>query len=92
MIKIDRKKIGVSDVINSSDISQFKYCSIAWYLQKIGYEPDSPKLKDGTKKHERLGTTIDKTESNFKKSRLLKNLGVLLLFISIIFFIFEVIL
>ena len=92
MIKVDRKKIGISDVINSSDISQFNYCSVAWYLQKIGYEPDSPKLRDGTKKHVRLGSIIDKTEGHVKNSRLLKTLGVLLLFITAIFFIIEVIL
>jgi len=81
-----------SDIISASEIGQYHYCSIAWYLQKCGYEPISSYLDDGAKKHVMLGEAIDYTKTNTKKSRVLALSGYMLLAIVILIFIFEVML
>lgn len=81
-----------TDVISASEIGQYHYCSMAWYLQKCGYEPKSPSLDNGIKKHVQLGEIIDYTQTNIKKSKLLAVIGYLLLAIVILIVIFEVIL
>jgi hypothetical protein len=40
-----------TDVISASEIGQYHFCSKAWHLQRCGYEPKSPMLEIGTKKH-----------------------------------------
>ena len=81
-----------TDVISASEIGQYHYCSMAWYLHKCGYEPISPFLDDGAKKHIELGKAIDYTKANIKKSRILALIGYLILAIVILFVIFEVVL
>jgi hypothetical protein len=81
-----------TDVISASEIGQYHYCSMAWYLQKCGYEPKSPALDNGIKKHVQLGEIIDYTQTNIKKSKLLAVIGYLLLAIVILIVTFEVIL
>ena len=78
-------------IISASEIGQYNYCSISWYLQKIGYEPDSPFLEIGTQKHSNLGKIIDKTSHEKKKSNKLMISGLVLFTISIIILVFEVI-
>ncbi len=80
-----------TEIINASEIGQYHYCSMAWYLQKCGYEPKSPLLDVGTKKHTELGEIIDYTQINIKKSRVLAIVGYLLLIIAVLVVLFEVI-
>ena len=81
-----------TDVISASEIGQYHYCSIAWYLQKCGYKPKSPMLDIGIKKHLELGKVMDYTQINIKKTRTIAIIGYLLLIIGILIFLFEVIL
>lgn len=81
-----------TDVISASEIGQYHYCSIAWYLQKSGYKPKSPMLDIGIKKHLELGKVMDYTQINIKKTRTIAIIGYLLLIIGILIFLFEVIL
>lgn len=46
-------------ILKASEIAQFSYCSVAWYLQKKGYKPESPLLDRGLQKHIYLGDQID---------------------------------
>ena len=81
------KKLSMKDkdfIITASEIGQYNYCSVAWYLQKKGYEPNTPFLEIGTIKHRDLGTIIDKTYHEQKKSNMLVILGLVLYIISII--------
>ena len=80
-----------TEIINASEIGQYHYCSMAWYLQKCGYEPKSPLLDVGIKKHTELGEIIDYTQINIKKSRVLAIVGYLLLIIAVLVVLFEVI-
>ena len=81
-----------TDIISASEIGQYHYCSVAWYLQKSGYQPKSPSLDVGTKKHIELGKILDNTETNIKKSKALKIIGCLILIIGILILLSGVIL
>lgn len=80
-----------SNVINASEIGQYHFCSVAWYLQRKGYKPESPMLDIGTKKHVELGGVIDHTTKNAKKSRVFALVGYLLLAIAVFVLLFEAI-
>jgi hypothetical protein len=80
------------DVISASEIGQFCFCSISWYLQKCGYKPHSPKLDIGIKKHENLGRIIELSEDRTKKSKFFAIIGYSIFTIGIIIYIFEVVL
>jgi len=84
-------KISKNSVISASEIGQFQYCSVSWYLQKKGYKPDSDFIDKGLKKHQDLGRIIDKTNINVKKSNYLALAGYILLILAIIILFFEVI-
>ena len=81
-----------TDIISASEIGQYHYCSVAWYLQKCGYEPKSPMLDIGIKKHLELGKVIDYTQANIRKTRAISIIGYLLIIIVVMNFLFEVIL
>ena len=81
-----------TEIINASEIGQYCYCPIAWLLQRCGYEPKSPLLDIGAKKHKELGEIINYTQANIKKSKSLAIVGYLLLITAILIVLFEVIL
>lgn len=91
MVEKDRNK-RYSDIINASEIGQFYFCSVSWYLQKKGFKPISKNLEIGTKKHENLGEIIDKTKVNSNRSKIFFILGIVILFLAFILFLFEVVL
>jgi len=80
-----------NDIINASEIGQFNYCSIAWFLQRSGYKPLSKHLDNGIKVHENLGKIMDYTNFGTLKSKLLSYIGFILLIIGILIVLFEVI-
>ena len=88
----DERKIDRNRVISAFEIGQYCYCSIAWYLQKQGFKPDSELLETGQKKHDELGYLINNVERKMEKSRILALIGYIILFVSIILLIFEVLL
>lgn len=81
-----------TNIIRASEIGQFCYCSIAWYLQKCGYKPKSPMLEIGIKKHEDLGKIVESTQDISKKSRVFAIVGYSILIFGILIILFEVIL
>ncbi len=89
---INKKKIKRDEVISASEIGQFCYCSIAWYLQKQGFKPNSEFLEVGQKKHNELGQLIKKTELKTLKSKIIAVIGYIFLFFSIFLIFFEVLL
>jgi len=80
-----------SNVISASEIGQYEYCSIGWFLQRKGYEPNSPDLKKGLEKHRELGEIINKTEVSQKKSDVFAKIGYMLFVIAALIIILEVI-
>jgi len=81
-----------SDVIMASEIGQYCFCSISWYLQKWGYKPISPMIEIGIKKHEELGKIIELSQKRNKKSKAFAVAGYLILFFGLFIVIAEVIL
>ena len=78
--------------IYASEIGQYHYCPVSWYLQKCGYKPNSPYLKRGESKHHSLGRIIISVEKQNRRSKILSYFGIFCLLFSLIFFIVEVIL
>jgi len=81
----------VSNIISASEIGQYFYCPVAWYLQKCGYEPKSPFLEIGKEKHVKLGKIIDHTQTNTKRSRVFAIAGYLLLIAAVLIILYGVI-
>ena len=92
MVKAKRTFFRSTDIIRASEIGQYHYCSIAWYLQKCGYKPKSSMLDFGAKKHLELGKIMDYTQANIRKSRVIGIIGYLLLIIGFLILLFGVIL
>jgi hypothetical protein len=88
--RIKKTYFKITDIISASEIGQYQYCSIAWYLQKKGYKPLSPKLEIGIKKHIKLGKIIEVTQKKVKKSMVFALAGYLMLILSILILIIEV--
>ncbi|MCX6666072.1 MAG: hypothetical protein NT038_08475 [Euryarchaeota archaeon] len=81
-----------NNVIRASEINQYTYCSVSWFLQKKGYEPQSPALETGKNTHKHLGVTIDSLEKEQHKSQRLSLIGYLLIAVIVIIILIEVIL
>jgi hypothetical protein len=89
--KINKIKIK-SDVFSASGIGQYTYCSTAWYLKRLGYEPTkSIYLKEGFKKHKKIGLILDNIENKQKKSKIIALMGYIILFFVILTIILELI-
>ena len=80
------------DTISASEIGQYHFCPMAWYLQRCGYPPRSESLKIGRDKHIELGKIMHYTQKNVRISKILAYSGYLLLLITLLFLLFEVIL
>ena len=84
-------RINNSEIIRASEIGQYHYCPVSWYLQKCGYKPKSHNLEIGKKKHEELGIKIDNINVRIKKYRALEILGYLFLMVGVLIFLFGVV-
>ncbi len=69
-------------MINASEIGQYRYCSVGWFLQRCGFKPESESLKLGEKKHIKLGENIDRVERQESHSYLFRIVGYFLLVIG----------
>jgi hypothetical protein len=47
-----------SDVLSASDIAQYAYCSVSWYLQRCECDLDSTHLEKGARKHIKAGEKV----------------------------------
>jgi len=92
MKQLKKKIYKDTDIIRASEIGQFFFCSISWYLHKCGYKPNSPNIEYGIKKHEDLGRIIELSKNRSKKSNAFAVAGYAILIIGILFIFFEVVL
>lgn len=72
------------DIIKSSEIAQYEYCPVGWFLQKKGYEPKSPSIDVGKNIHIDLGEKITALQTKEKTSRYLLYIGLVLIIIAIL--------
>jgi len=78
-MEFDKRK-----TIRSSEIGQHEYCSIAWYLQRCGFKPDSKLLDKGSKVHVELGNKITTALSLERKSKTALYFGLGLIAVTIV--------
>lgn len=86
------KRFSGKEVISASEIGQYHFCSMSWYLQKMGYKPDSPSLKVGVVKHNKHARVLSRSKRVNWLSRVVAIAGYLILFFSVLFLFFEVVL
>ncbi len=80
-----------SDVLSASEIGQFVFCSCAWYLRRLGYEPESRFLEPGKYAHVALGEQIENLERTMRISRWCTGIGVFVLSVALLLFLLGVI-
>ena len=87
-----RSLLKKTDVLSASEIGQYNYCSLAWFLRRCGYEAESPFLESGKQAHVAMGTKIDGLEGKMRYSRWLLLLGFVTLCVAFLLVLFGVIL
>lgn len=78
------KKQSGKHVISASEIGQYHYCSISWFLRRSGCIPHSSRLTEGKEKHVQLGETIATIQNNTKKISFFTKVTYVLLFLGLI--------
>ena len=86
----EKKSLKKNKIISASEICQYTFCSFSWYLQRFGYESNSPLLNAGKKVHVDLGKSIESVQIEIDRSKRLVVIGYLLLILSIILIIYGV--
>jgi len=71
-----------SDVITASEIGDYIYCSVSWYLQRCGHAPESPRLEEGTRKHAEVGEKLTIVQKEKRASKRLRDAAYIVLLIS----------
>jgi hypothetical protein len=79
-------------IINASEIAQYRYCSISWYLHRSGVKTKSNLIKQGINKHREFGIILNKINRNSNRSLFYRITGIILLLLSILIFLWDVIL
>ena len=92
MGKTKQKPLKRDDLVSASEIGQYNYCSLSWYLQRCGFKPDSPSLKIGKNAHIELGGTVDSIQIHNRRAKYATILGYLLLSFAAIIILFGVVL
>jgi CRISPR/Cas system-associated exonuclease Cas4 (RecB family) len=63
------KRTNKSEVIAASEISQYVYCPVSWYLKRMGAPARSPYLERGIREHIGAGKRLSILEKKDKASR-----------------------
>jgi hypothetical protein len=61
-------------VLNASEVANFEFCPVAWYLQRCGAARDSTsvrKMEDGAREHRRIATHATRARTLQRAQRLL---------------------
>lgn len=72
------------EVVTASEISQYVYCPVAWYLKRCGCTPQSPGLERGIDKHIEAGKRISKVQRQERAFKILRLLEYLMLIIALV--------
>lgn len=79
-----------SECISASEVGQYTYCAMAWYLQRCGYKPESKFLEQGKNVHQHLGETLHSIQREEQHVRKLAVAGSILLILAMLIFILGV--
>ena len=61
--------------ISASEISQYVYCPVSWYLKRTGVQPQSFGLKRGIDAHEKAGSRLIILEKRERAACMFRLLG-----------------
>jgi CRISPR/Cas system-associated exonuclease Cas4 (RecB family) len=61
--------------ISASEISQYVYCPVSWYLKRTGVQPQSFGLKRGIDAHEKAGSRLIILERRERAAGMFRLLG-----------------
>ncbi len=78
-------------VIRASEIAQYLFCPMSWYLSRKGYTPDEQVFAKGVQVHHRHAQVISHLERGQQWAKRLLLLGSFLLLIGALLIIVEVI-
>jgi hypothetical protein len=78
------KRSNSNDVITASEIAQYAYCPISWYLKRSGCKPNTPGMIAGIEKHAKVGEKITLVQRKEKASRHFGLLGFLAIILALI--------
>jgi CRISPR/Cas system-associated exonuclease Cas4 (RecB family) len=70
--------------ISASEISQYVYCPVSWYLKRTGVEPQSFGLKRGIDMHEKAGGRLTLLDRKERAADLFRLLGYISLIAAIL--------
>ena len=71
-------------VLKASEVGEFAYCSVAWYLERQGCKPESPALEESSEEHADLGVKIESLSEAEQSSKRLSYIGYALLLVAVI--------
>lgn len=86
-----QRRLKKSDVLSASEIGQYVFCSCAWQLRCLGYEPKSPFLEPGKQAHVALGERLDGLAVRSRYAQWFALIGAVVLGVALLFFLFGVI-
>ncbi|MFA6226820.1 MAG: hypothetical protein WC620_11785 [Methanoregula sp.] len=69
------KRSSGSKPISASEISQYVYCPVSWYLKRSGVQPQSGGLKRGIVEHEKAGGRLILLEKRDRAAGIFRLLG-----------------
>jgi CRISPR/Cas system-associated exonuclease Cas4 (RecB family) len=70
--------------ISASEISQYVYCPVSWYLKRKGVEPQSIGLKRGIDMHQKAGGRLTLLDRRERAADLFRLLGYISLIAAIL--------
>ena len=69
------KRKNENKAITASEISQYVYCPVSWYLKRSGVKPQSSGLKRGIDAHEKAGSRMVLLERRERAAGMFQLLG-----------------
>ncbi len=69
--------------ISASEISQYVYCPVSWYLKRSGVQPQSPGFKRGIVEHKKAGGRLALLEKREKAAGTFQRLGTLSIILAL---------
>jgi hypothetical protein len=78
------KRPNNSNVITASEMAQYTYCPISWYLKRCGCKPNTPGMVAGIEKHANVGEKISLVRRKEMTSQHLSWLGYLALIAALL--------
>jgi len=79
------KPLSRSNIITASEIGQYAYCPVSWYLKRSGAPMESPGLVRGIAEHERAGGRLRLVARRERASSLLRRIAFLFSFAALVF-------